>query len=84
MIYLQNQLPKTGRHPLSHFFMERGHHKKIMDDHDKLCSEIKISQLFLNNRFFQHRYKFQKYITDVHTIFLAVISTKEFFFSLSE
>jgi hypothetical protein len=58
--------------------MEKGQHKKIIDDHDKLCSEIEISQLLLNNRFFQHRYKFQKYAIDVCTNFSEVISVKEF------
>jgi hypothetical protein len=78
MFYLQKQLPKTGRHLLSHSFTEKGQRKKIIDDHDKLYSEIEISQLLSNNRLFQHRYKFQKYTIDVHTIFLEVISAKEF------
>jgi hypothetical protein len=78
MFYLQKQLPKTGRHLLSHSFTEKGQRKKIIDDHDELYSEIKISQLLSNNRLFQHRYKFQKYIIDVHTNFSEVISAKEF------
>jgi hypothetical protein len=58
MFYLQKQLPTTGRHLLSHSFMEKGQRKKIIDDHDKLCSEIEISKLLSNNKIFQHRYQF--------------------------
>jgi hypothetical protein len=78
MFYLQKQLPKTGRHLLIHSFTEKGQRKMIIDGHDKLCSEIKINHLLSNNRFFQHRYRFQKYTIDVCTNFLGVISAKEF------
>jgi hypothetical protein len=54
MFYLQKQLPKIGRHLLSHSFTEKGQRKKIIDDHDKLYSEIEINQLLSNNRFFEH------------------------------
>ena len=40
---------------LSYSFMEMGQRKKIIDDHDKLYSEIEINQLLSNNRFFEHR-----------------------------
>jgi hypothetical protein len=49
--------------------MEKGQRKKIIDDHDKLCSEIEISKPLSNNKIFQHKYHFYKYIPDVHTIF---------------
>jgi hypothetical protein len=52
MFYLQKQLPMTGRHLLSHSFTEKGQRKKIIDDHDKLCSEIEISKLLSNNKIF--------------------------------
>jgi hypothetical protein len=78
MFYLQKQLPKTGRHLLSHSFTEKGQRKKIIDDHDKLCSEIEISKLLSNNKIFQHRYQFQQYIIDVCTNFSEVISAKKF------
>jgi hypothetical protein len=68
----------TGRHLLSHSFTEKGQRKKIIDDHDKLCSEIEISELLSNNRIFQHRYQFQQYTIDAHTNFSEVISAKEF------
>jgi hypothetical protein len=55
MFYLQKQLPNTGRHLLSHSFTEKRQRKKIIDDHDKLYSEIEINQLLSNNRFFEHR-----------------------------
>ena len=42
----------TGRHPLSHSFMEKGQREKIIDDHDKLHSEIEISKLLSNNKNF--------------------------------
>jgi hypothetical protein len=58
---------------LSHSFTEMGQRKKIIDDHDKLCSEIEISKLLSNNRIFQHRYQFQQYIIDVCTNFSEVI-----------
>jgi hypothetical protein len=35
----------TGRHLLSHSFMEKGQRKMIIDDHDKLFLEIEISKL---------------------------------------
>jgi hypothetical protein len=54
MFYLQKQFPKTGRHLLSHSFTEKGQCKKIIDDHDKIFSEIKINRLISNNRLFQH------------------------------
>jgi hypothetical protein len=80
MFYLQNQLPKVGRHLLIHSLEEKGQRKKIIDDHDRLYSEIEISQLLSNNRLFaNHRCKLHKYTIDVYTIFLAVISAKEFF-----
>jgi hypothetical protein len=41
---------------LSHSFTEKGQHKKIIDDHDKLCSEIEISKLLSNNKIFQYKY----------------------------
>jgi hypothetical protein len=84
MIYLQNQPSKAGRHLLSRSFKEQGQRKKIMDDHDKLYSEIEISQLLSNDRLFQHRCKFQKYIIDVYTISQQLFQRKDFLFSLSE
>jgi hypothetical protein len=69
----------TGRHLLSHSSTEKGQRKKIIDDHDKLFSEIEISELLSNNRFFQYRYKLQQYTIDVCTNFSEVISAKEFF-----
>jgi hypothetical protein len=42
----------TGRRLLSHSFMEKGQRKKIIDGHDKLCSEIEISKLLSNNKIF--------------------------------
>jgi hypothetical protein len=78
MIYLQNQLPKAGRHILSHSLKEKGQRKNIIDDHDKLYSEIEISQLLSNNKLFEHRYKLQKYTIDVCTNFSEVIPAKEF------
>jgi hypothetical protein len=69
MFYLQNNLLRQGDILLSHFFTEKGQRKKIIDDHDKLCSEIEISKRLSNNKIFQHKYQFLKYITDVHTIF---------------
>jgi hypothetical protein len=41
----------TGRHLLSHSFTEKGQRKKIIDDHDKLCSEIEISNFFQTTKF---------------------------------
>jgi hypothetical protein len=32
--------------------MEKGQRKKIIDDHDKLFSEIEISKLLSNNKIF--------------------------------
>jgi hypothetical protein len=52
MVHLQNQLPKAGRHLLSHSLNEKGQCKKIIDDHDRLYSEIEISQLLSSNRLF--------------------------------
>jgi hypothetical protein len=72
----------TGRHLLSHSFTEKGQRKKIIDDHDKLCSEIEISKLLSNNKIFQHGYQFQQYIIDVCTNFSEVISAKKFFYRL--
>jgi hypothetical protein len=77
MFYLQKQLPKAGIHPLSHSFTEKGQRKKIIDDHDKLFSEIEINKLLSNNKLFQHRYQFQHYIIDVCTNFSEVISVKK-------
>jgi hypothetical protein len=68
----------TGRHLLSHSFMENGQRKKIIDDHDKLCSEIEISKLLSNNKIFQHKYQFQKYITDVCTNFQKLFQRRKF------
>ena len=68
----------TGRHILSHSFTEKGQRKKIIDDHDKLFSEIEISKLLSNNKIFQHKYQFQKYITDVHTIFQKLFQRRNF------
>jgi hypothetical protein len=77
MFYLQKQLPKVGRHPLSHSFTKKGQRKKIIDDYDKIFSEIEINRLLSNNRLFQHRYQFQQYIIDVCTNFSEVISAKK-------
>jgi hypothetical protein len=68
----------TGRHLLSHSFTEKGQRKKIIDDHDKLCSEIEISKLLSNNKIFQHKYQFQKYITDDRTIFQKLFQRRNF------
>jgi hypothetical protein len=74
----------TGRHLLSHSFTEKGQHKKIIDDHDKLCSEIEISKLLSNNKIFQHRYKLQQYTIDVCTNFQKLFQGRNFISSLSE
>jgi hypothetical protein len=58
--------------------MEKGQRKKIIDDHDKLCSEIEISKLISNNKIFQHKYQFQKYITDVCTNFQKLFQQRKF------
>jgi hypothetical protein len=42
----------TGRHILSHSFTEKGQRKNIINDHEKLCSEIEISKLLSNNKIF--------------------------------
>jgi hypothetical protein len=68
----------TGRHLLSHSFTEKGQRKKIIDDHDKLCSEIEISKLLSNNKIFQHRYQFQRYIIDVCTNFQKLFQRRNF------
>jgi hypothetical protein len=71
----------TGRHLLSHSFTEKGQRKKIIDDHDKLCSEIEISKLLSNNKIFQHRYQFQN-ISLMFVQISEVISAKKFFYRL--
>jgi hypothetical protein len=68
----------TGRHILSHSFTEKGQRKKIIDDHDKLFSEIEISKLLSNNKIFQHKYQFQKYIIDVCTNFQKLFQRRNF------
>ena len=74
----------TGRHLLSHSFTEQGQRKKIIDDHDKLCSEIEISKFLLNNKIFQHRYQFQRYTIDACTNLQKLLFSEEIFlFSLS-
>ena len=68
----------TGRHILSHSFMEKGQCKRIIDDHDKLCSEIEISKLLSNNKISQHRYQFQRYIIDVCTNLQKLFQRRNF------
>jgi hypothetical protein len=72
----------TGRHLLSHSFTEKGQRKKIIDDHDELCSEIEISKLLSNNKIFQHRYQFQRYTIDVCTNFQKLFQRRNFFYCL--
>ena len=82
MFHLQKQLLKAGRHLLSHSLKEQGQRKKIIDDHDKLYSEIEISHLLSNNKIFQHRYQFQRYTIDVCTNFQKLFQRRIFFYCL--
>jgi hypothetical protein len=74
----------TGRHLLSHSFTEKGQRKKIIDDHDKLCSEIEISKLLSNNKIFQHRYQFSNISLMFVQTFRSYFSEEIFLSSLSE
>jgi hypothetical protein len=84
MFYLQKQLPKTGRHLLSHSFTEKGQRKKIIDDHDKLCSEIEISQLLLKHNFFNTAISFRNMPLMFVQIFQKLFQRRNFLSSLSE
>jgi hypothetical protein len=64
---------------LSHSFTEKGQRKKIIDDHDKLCSEIEISKLLSNNKIFQHRYKFRNIPLMFVQIFRSYFSEEIFY-----
>ena len=74
----------TGRHLLSHSFTKKGQRKKIIDDHDKLCSEIEISKLLSNTKIFQHRYKFSNISLMFVQTFRSYFSEEIFLSSLSE
>jgi hypothetical protein len=70
-----------GRHLLSHSFTEKGQRKKIIDDHDKLCSKIEISKLLSNNKIFPHKYQFSN-ISLMFVQLSEVISAKKIFYCL--
>jgi hypothetical protein len=69
---------------LSHSFTETGQRKKIIDDHDKLCSKIEISKLHSNTKIFQHRYKFSNISLMFVQTFRSYFSEEIFLSSLSE
>jgi hypothetical protein len=69
---------------LSHSFMEKGQCKKIIDDHEKLCSEIEISKLLSNNKIFQCRYQFSNISLMFVQTFRSYFSEEIFLSSLSE
>jgi hypothetical protein len=69
---------------LSHSFTEKGQRKKIIDDHDKLCSEIEISKLLSNNKIFQHRYQFSNTPLMFVQTFRSYFSEEIFCMVLSE
>jgi hypothetical protein len=85
MFYLQKQLPKAGRHLLSHSLKEKGQRKKIIDDHDRLYSEIEISQLLSNNRLFANT---DINFRNIQLMFIQfsqqLFQRRNFLFSLSE
>ena len=70
----------TGRHPLSHSFMEKGQCRKIIDDHEKLFSEIEISKLLSNNI----NINFRNISLMIVQSFRSYFSKEIFIWSLSE
>jgi hypothetical protein len=67
---------------LSHSLTEKRQRKKIIDDHDQLCSEIEISKLLSSKKIFKHRYQFQRYTIDVCTNFQKLFQRRNFFYCL--
>ena len=84
MFYLQKQLPKTGRHLLSHSFTEKGQRKKIIDDHDELCSEIEISKLLSKTKFSNIDINFRNIPLMFVRISQKLFQRRNFLFSLFE
>ena len=69
---------------MSHSFTEKGQRKKIIDDHDKLFSEIEISKLISNTKFSQHRYQLSNTSLMFVQTFRSYFSEEIFSWSLSE
>ena len=66
---------------MSHSFTGKGQRKKIIDDHDKIFSEIEISKLLSNNKIFRHKYHFSN-ISLMFVQFFRSHFSEEIFYDL--